>query len=237
MTEFADDLRQLRTMPGQTLGDEDFVARVMSACGEQPRALPAPRRRLALFAGAASALAAAAVAALLATRPGPGGGELGALGGSVAARGAGLRAHVVTVQAFVGRNQPGSAPALLEGAELGPGDGILVRYSNPTEESAYLMVFALDERGDVHWLHPAYLHESESPLSVELPRGVTLRVLDEVAEPENPAPGPLRVYALLSDAPLRVKDVESKLAGSRTQIHQLFSQIEVEEWSCTWRAR
>jgi hypothetical protein len=131
---------------------------------------------------------------------------------------------------------PGVAPALLEGAELGPGDGILVRYSTPSDRPAFLMVFALDELGDVHWIHPAYLHESDSPTSLELERGATLRVLDEVAEPENPAPGPLRVYALLSDAPLRVKEVEAKLATSRSPVHESFPEVEVEEWRCTWRA-
>jgi hypothetical protein len=234
MSQFAEALRLLKTSPAASLADDDFVARVMRACAEPPRALPQPRRRPAFVVYATTTLAVAAVIALLATRPSAPGNDLAARGGSVAARGAGARA--TTVQAFVGRSLPGVAPALLEGAELGPGDGILVRYSTPSDRPAFLMVFALDELGDVHWIHPAYLHESDSPTSLELERGATLRVLDEVAEPENPAPGPLRVYALLSDAPLRVKEVEAKLATSRSPVHESFPEVEVEEWRCTWRA-
>jgi len=66
---------------------------------------------------------------------------------------------------------------------------------------------------------------------------VTERVLSEVAEPENPAPGALRVYALLSRAPLAVKSVESRLEAGAAPVAELFPEAEVEEWRCTWRAR
>jgi hypothetical protein len=237
MSDFAEDLRLLRVSPGPSLGTDDFMARVLSACSAEPSAKPRRKRRLGAWAYGAAALVAAAATAVIVLRTAPEDAGLAALGGHVTARGAGLQTQAATVQAFVARTRPGVAPALLEGAELGPGDGILVRYSNPTERSAYLMVFALDQRGDVHWIHPAYLNEHDSPSSLRLEPRATLRVLDEVAEPENPAPGPLRVYALLSDAPLRVKDVEAKLSAQQSPVHELFPQTEVEEWRCTWRAR
>ncbi len=236
MSDFAEDLRLLKESPGPSLGTEDFMTRVMSACAAEPRAKPSRPRRWGGWSYAAAAIVAAAAIAVVALRTTTDDAGLGALGGQITARGAGLPSGAATVQAFVARTRPGSAPALLEGAELGPGDGILVRYSNPTERAAYLMVFALDQRGDVHWIHPAYLNEKESPSSLRLEPQATLRVLDEVAEPENPAPGPLRVYALLSDEPLRVKDVEAKLGTAESTIHELFPQAEVEEWRCTWRA-
>jgi hypothetical protein len=124
----------------------------------------------------------------------------------------------------------------LEGAVLHPGDGILVRYSNPLARDVYLMVFALDEQGAVHWLHPAYVSDATNPTSLKLAREVTERVLPEVAEPENPAPGALRVYALLSRAPLDVKSVEGKLQAGAAPVAELFPDAEVEEWRCTWRA-
>jgi hypothetical protein len=99
------------------------------------------------------------------------------------------------------------------------------------------MVFALDQRGDVHWLHPAYLNENENPSSLELAPHTDWRALDEVAEPESPAPGPLRVYALLTPAPLNVKDVEARLARKAQPVSALFPGLEVEEWRCTWHAR
>jgi len=160
-----------------------------------------------------------------------------ATSGELAARGAGALRKAATVQAFVGRAVAGKAAALLEGAELSPGDGIVVRYSNPTPRDAYLMVFALDSKRDVHWLHPAYLDESSNPSSLRLAQQVEGRTLDEVAEPEHPAPGALRVFALLTEAPLAVKAVEARLAAAQAPVGELFPQAEVEEWSCTWRDR
>jgi hypothetical protein len=157
--------------------------------------------------------------------------------GTVAARGNGNAGLSATVQAFVAHAGPGAPLPLLEGAELRPGDGILVRYSNPTARDVYLMVFALDERGSVHWLHPAYLDEATNPLSLRLAAGTTERVLPEVAEPEAPARGALRVYALLSATPLDVKRVEARLADGARPVTELFSETEVEEWRCSWQAR
>jgi hypothetical protein len=236
MSDFAEDLRLLRVSPGPSLDTDDFMARVMSACSAEASATSLRRRRLGAWVYGAAAVVAAAAAATTVLSVAQHETGLGALGGRVAARGAGLPSRA-TVQAFVTRTQAGVAPALLEGAVLGPGDGILVRYSNPTERVAYLMVLALDERGDVHWIHPAYLNEHDSPSSLGLEPRTTWRVLDEVAEPENPAPGPLRVYALLSDAPLRVKDVEAELSAQQLPMSELFPQAQVEEWRCTWRAR
>jgi hypothetical protein len=160
-----------------------------------------------------------------------------AAGGKLTARGSEPLGQGATVQAFVGRAAAGGAAALLEGAELGPGDGILVRYSNPGASELFLMVFALDAQRDVHWLHPAYLDDKTNPASLPLQPHMMGRALDEVAEPENPAAGELRVYALLSARPLHVKDVEAKLAHSRAPVYDLFPDAEVEEWRCSWRAR
>jgi hypothetical protein len=155
----------------------------------------------------------------------------------VAARGNGDAGLSATVQAFVGHAAPGAPPPLLEGAELRPGDGILVRYSNPTSRDVYLAVFALDQRGSVHWIHPAYLDAATNPLSLRLAPGTTERVLPEIAEPDSPAPGALRVYALLSATPLDVKRVEARLGDKTRSVAELFSEAEVEEWRCSWKAR
>lgn len=225
-TKLAEELLSLRWgLPGAA-ADDDFVARVMDACADAREAPKSQPNRRAFGVGAA--LAAAACLALgvgLWPR---------APAETITARGVvpeGLRA---TVQAFVGRAAPGSAPALLEGARLGPGDGILVRYSNHSTAAVYLMVFALDERGSVHWLHPAYLNESTNPTSLELARNVTHRVLPEVAEPEDAAAGALRVYALLSPRALDVKSVENELGAANPDVSALFPEAEVEEWRCTW---
>lgn len=223
MTEFAQALSQLREGPATSLSDDDFVTRVMGACARQPDPQSSPRRRV--LAAAGTLLAAAAAGALVLRRD------------RFSARGVPQSGSGASVQAFVARSAPGVPPALLEHAELRPGDGILVRYANPTAERSFLMVFALDQRGDVHWLHPAYLSENEDPSSLELAPHTSWRALDEVAEPESPAPGPLRIYALLSPEPLHVKEVEARLAGEQRPVSALFAELEVEEWRCTWRAR
>jgi len=239
MTRFADQLRELRVSPSAGLSEDDFVASVMAACtieaeAERP-AKPASLRAAIGGLGAALALAAAFTLRFSAWPSSAPTQERG-VRGSIAARGT-EGALAATVQAFVGHAAPGMAPPLLEGATLRPGDGILIRYSNPLARDAYLMVFALDEQHAVHWLHPAYVDESANPTSLKLARQVTERVLPEVAEPENPAPGTLRVYALLSRAPFDVKSVEDKLGADTRSVPELFPDAEVEEWRCTWHAR
>lgn len=239
MSEFAQQLRELRQLPEPAMASESFVAQVMAACSDEvpaPAAVVRHTPRSLLTATALLAAAAAAVLGLghwrqpptLDTRPGEDG---------LVARGVAAARHSATVQAFVGRAAPGSAAKLLEGAELGAGDGILVRYSNPGAERVYLMVFALDARREVHWLHPAYLDAASDPSSLELRHGVMGQALEEVAEPESPAPGALGVYALLTSQPLTVKAVEAALAAKPRPVHELFPEAEVEEWRCTWRAQ
>lgn len=228
MSEFEEQLRELRRLPEPAMDSEVFVTRVMAECDAK-----APAARLPIaWLGAATLFAAAAALALVYNHrsiPEP-------QAGVVAARGVTPTRVSATVQAFVGRAELGQAAALLEGAELGPGDGILVRYSNPGENRAFLMVFALDAAREVHWLHPAYLDAKSDPSSLELRPGVAEQTLDEVAEPESPAPGALEVYALLSEAPLTVKAVEARIAARPGPVHELFPDAEVEEWRCTWRA-
>jgi hypothetical protein len=230
MSQFAEQLRELRQLPESAVDSEVFVTRVMAACDAETPA--ASSRRPVIWLAATTLLAAAAALALVhhhQSVPRP-------HAGVVAARGVTPTRVSATVQAFVGRAALGQAAALLEGAELGPGDGILVRYSNPGESRAFLMVFALDAAREVHWLHPAYLDAKSDPSSLELRPGVSEQTLDEVAEPENPAPGALEVYALLSEAPLTVKAIEARLAARPGPVHALFPEAEVEEWRCTWRA-
>jgi len=232
MTELAEELKKLRYGIAGGLSDDAFVARVMAGCRSELRSDSGPSRRRGWGYGAAALVAVAAALVGIAYWPSP------PLRGeapqtTVAARGDARKRLRATVQAFVGHAALGSAPPLLDGAMLRPGDGILVRYSNPAPESAYLMVFALDARGSVHWIHPAYLNENQNPSSLPLAAGVTQQVLPEVAEPDDAAAGQLRVYALLSRTPLDVKGVERELARGR-EVAELFPEAEVEEWRCTW---
>jgi hypothetical protein len=236
MSDLAAELSKLRLGLEGGASDEDFVASVMAACEEEGREPRPERARRLVWAYAAALSAAASVAIAVSWWPPQKPLDEAEASGTVTARGhidEGLRA---TVQAFVGHAPPGAAPPLLEGATLRPGDGILVRYSNPSSKPVFLMVFALDRHDQVHWIHPAYLNEGQNPRSLELGVQVTHRVLSEVAEPEDAAPGALRVYALLSGEPLDVKSVERQLkaAPAASPVPALFPQAEVEEWRCTW---
>lgn len=232
MTEFAEELKELRYGLRGGVRDDDFVAQVMQRCESVSAAPPAHRRRLArTYGGLLGAAAAAAVAIGVLSWPPARNGK--ARRETVAARGDAHSASRATVQAFVGHGVAGAAPPLLDGATLRPGDGIVVRYSNPAAEQGYLMVFGLDERGTVHWLHPAYLDGSTNPRSLPLAVGAEQQVLPEVAEPEDAAAGPLRVYALISRSALDVKGVERRLAENR-DVAVSFPEAVVEEWRCTW---
>lgn len=234
MSELAQQLRELRYGPERGVPDEVFVSRVMAACRTADSSnLAAVRRRRYIWGGAA----AAALIALAASIRLYDAQSDSVPGGSIAARGGVMPNLSATVEAFVGRAAPGAPSALLEGAVLHPGDGILVRYSNPDARDVYLMVFAIDTRNEVHWIHPAYLNRGSNPTSLKLEQSVIARTLDEVAEPEDPAPGQLRVYALLSHIPLDVRGVEVKLAAAKIPVQELFGQAEVEEWRCMWLAR
>ncbi len=241
MTQFSEDLRALRFSATTGLSDDDFVARVMAGCTAPAQRVAATTRRspwrwAAWSLGGVAAAAACVVIGFLAFSPMKYSAAPELPPPTFAARGAPDAGLTATVQAFVGHAAPGTAPALLEGATLHPGEGILVRYSNPSARDVYLMVFALDQQRNVHWIHPAYLDEKSNPRSLKLEQRVTDRVLSEVAEPENPALGELRVYAVLSGQPLDVKSVEGKVANSARPVAELFPQAEVEEWKCTWSA-
>jgi hypothetical protein len=211
MTQFAEQLRRLRLSPDAGPSTEDFVARVMAA-----------------WAGALLTAAACVAVGFTFWPPHQPRGEV------ITARGGKNLGLTATVQAFVGHATAGAPPALLEGATLRPGDGILVRYSNPAPKNVYLMVFAIDAKGTVHWIHPAYLSLSTNPTSLKLEPQATERVLPEVAEPEDPAPGAMQVYALLSREALDVQSVERRLAAATQAPPELFPEAEVEAWRCTW---
>jgi len=216
-------------LDGDSDDHEVFVRHVMTACARAPEA---SKRLASLVAfGAAAAL----TGMVMLSHPAP---PLGREVEELTPRGSGaLDEPAARVEAFVGKRTGSSAPALLEGAELRPGDGIVVRYSNPTDRDAFLVVLAIDSKNEVHWIHPAYLRESENPESIRLVRRTEQRVLDEIAEPDRPAPGALRVYAIVTDSALHVREVEAALAKNQGSIIGLFPEATLEEWSCTWQSQ
>ena len=125
----------------------------------------------------------------------------------------------------------------VEHAELHPGDGLVVRYWNSSDEPVYLAVFAIDANSAVHWVYPAYLDAAQNPASIRLERAVEGKIMGEAVEPEKPAEGPLRIVALLTSEPLSVRQVEAQLARRLGRLTEIFPNARVHEWSCTWNAR
>jgi hypothetical protein len=86
-------------------------------------------------------------------------------------------------------------------------DGILIAYSNSGTELSYLMVFAVDVQGGVHWYYPAYEQPGQNPAAPAIRTHALGVELGE--EIRHPLPvGPLRMVSLFLRRPLQVAEVE-----------------------------
>jgi anti-sigma factor RsiW len=235
-------LADLRAPPVLARSEDAFVASVVAACQDMPRprelALPALwRRRSLLWSGALAVAAAIALASLAVRRTdhptsAPAGGpahEYFAARGASDGREPLAFADLLFVRAGVA--------ARLSGAALQSGDALAVRCTNRGDQRAYLAVFALDASDATHWIFPAYNDESLDPSSIAIEPALRDRLLDEVVEPASPASGPLRVYAVWSEAPLTVHAIEAHLDElSASAPDAFFSRAYIQRWSATWNA-
>jgi hypothetical protein len=207
---------------------ERFVSEVLARCarGESTPQVRSSGGVYKLIVSGAIASAAAA-ALLLVVRPAPEVQE------RWTARGASRSAQQGLPRAGLFIVRDGKArPA--QGATLRPGDGFLVRCENPGAVTTYLAVFARDARGETHWLYPAYLDARDNPRSVAVAAHTPERSLEDVVEPEAPAPGPMRVYALFTAEPLGVHELEAQLGTEQhTQLTEL-NPTRIQEWSVSW---
>ncbi|MCP3142782.1 cupin domain-containing protein [Pyxidicoccus xibeiensis] len=210
---------------------DEAVARVL----RRVRAGPAEQRARARWnrpwAGGAVAAALAAGLAVLFLRPvpGPPHGEGTALARGTAAASSLGRSVGVTFHTPLTGTTP-LAPGAVVPAEAGFG----VRYRNVDARGpVFLLAFAQDARGEVHWLHPAHLHEDANEPSVQLEAAPEARTLEEVVVLEEPAPGPLRLVSVVTRAPLGVRDIESLAPEARTPeaLRQRWPEASVESLS------
>jgi hypothetical protein len=86
-------------------------------------------------------------------------------------------------------------------------DGILIAYSNPGTELSYLMVFAVDAQGAVHWYYPAYEQPGQNPVAPAIRTRALGVELGEEIRHALPV-GPLRMVALFLRQPLQIEEVE-----------------------------
>jgi len=157
--------------------------------------------------------------------------------GTFIARGGALdpdaRVGVEAFQVREGRSSP-----LRDGALLYPEEGFAFRATNLGDEELHVVIFALDERGEVHWLHPQWRDPKDNPASLRIAprsRGV---VLEGTVRPVD-APGKnVRVVAVMSATPTRVRAVEAGLAGltAKTPTAARFPGQRVMEWRASFIA-
>jgi hypothetical protein len=191
-------------LPGGTARLEGRLWRGIAGRSAAP-ARPRPR---AVWAGAGLLAAAGAAAAGVALAPAaldparPAALERGPAPGVEPAIELPPALHVFRAAAD-GRGDP-----LAPGGRLGPDDGVLLAYSNPGARHGWLMVFAVDDRGEVFWYYPSFERAGEDPEAVPIVRG---RSGVELGEEIRHAlrPGPLRFHALFLEAPARVSAVEA----------------------------
>jgi hypothetical protein len=165
-------------------------------------AAPAPRSatwRRWMLGGLAAAAAAVAIAFVF-----PRGEPSSA---AFRARGAGVSwANKVGVDLWAVEVQPRK---LAPGSMVTPNTAFVASYRNLDAAPAYLLAFAVDAAGEVHWLYPAFDDPGADPQSVRLDPSVAQRVLADSVIPEGLVPGTLRCVFVVSRAPLHVSSIES----------------------------
>lgn len=200
LAELAAPVRGARTDRG--------VAAIMArldAADASARTARTARRWGGPRAWAGLAAAAAVLAAGIALRP--------ARDGGFAARGAAVGwTQKIGVELWALRDGP---RRLAPGELLPPGVAMVASYSNVDPSPAWLLAFALDARGEVHWLYPGFLDAAQDPTSVKLEGSVVQRALPESVVLADVPEGALRVVTVVTRAPLRVSAIESARPADR----------------------
>jgi hypothetical protein len=114
---------------------------------------------------------------------------------------------------------------------IGRADGVLVAYSNPSADLDYLLLFAVDGRGEIYWYYPAYDRLGDDPTAIPIrtqARGVELG--EEVRHTFQP--GELRMFGLFLPRPRGVLEIEDlvhrQLAALGGDVRAL-SRIDIPE--------
>lgn len=89
-----------------------------------------------------------------------------------------------------------------------PNDALAFAYRNQNQNRCnYLMIFAINDEGEIFWYYPAYTQDGVYPSSTPIESTNKAKQLPDAIE-HNLKPGPLSLIALFLESPLNVKNVE-----------------------------
>jgi hypothetical protein len=174
-------------------------------------AAPTPPRRLPWrgVGVAAGVLAAAAAVALFAI---PGSKDAG----TFVSRGEKATwTHRVGVELWALEGIPPVPRKLVIQAPFASTTPLLASYFNLDKAPAYLLAFAVDRQGELHWAYPGYEDAKTDPQAVRLEPLQMHRALSESVVLEALPAGPLQLVTILSRRPLHVSQIEALRASER----------------------
>jgi hypothetical protein len=110
----------------------------------------------------------------------------------------------------------GSPRRLAPGDRLAPEVAVVASYSNVDPAPAFLLAFAVDSRGEVHWLYPGFTDPAKDPQALRLEGSVVQRALPESVLLEEVPEGSLRLVTVVSRTPLHVSQIEAARDAERS---------------------
>jgi hypothetical protein len=109
-------------------------------------------------------------------------------------------------------NVQADGTSALVGGEIHANDELAFAYENFAGMSR-LVVFGVDDLGNIYWYHPAWEDNSKDPVAVALEKKPGIHELAEAISHDLKG-GKMLIYGVFSDRPITVRQIES-LVGSR----------------------
>ncbi len=197
-TRYFERRRVLSDLDPQKPGAQDRIAQSLGLPTSQPATQPASLRTF--FAPLLGVAAAAAAVLFLVV---PGGEDDG-----FSPRGGGDQPSFSEEVLVFRVDQHGSE--LLKG-DIAASDELAFAYRNPAGHRG-LMVYGVDDAGEIYWYHPAWTDPDDNPAAIDVREGKDLVELKE-AVTHDIGGRRLKIYGLFVDAPTTVREVEEALKG------------------------
>ena len=123
-----------------------------------------------------------------------------------------------------------SLHALVAGSVIRSDAPLTASFRNLGPGPVYLLLFAVDARGALHWISPRYERAGEDPAATALASSRSERLLPDTVVFEDLATGPLRIVSVITPEVAHVSDLEAIGGGaSAAAISQRLPRAEVRE--------